>query len=266
VIRRVEISKAAYTHAVPEKTIQKDYVITRVLREIGPRMDDCSLRFKGGTCLKKIHFPDYRFSEDLDFTIDDGGDGERALDLLASIEQTLSADGLGFVLGDPEAGADGVTFVATVTGPLGAPDKLKIDVTTREMLFFAQQSIPLLDDYSDRGATTLIRCYSLEEIALEKLVCLIDPARTQPRDLYDIDHLLSCGLVDIEAVAWALPEKARFKGVDPMGLSVAMERKHARLKHGWETQLAQQVPTGALPGFDDVERRFLRRMRELALV
>ncbi|TDJ56782.1 MAG: hypothetical protein E2O46_00535 [Ignavibacteria bacterium] len=26
------------------------------------------LRFKGGTALRKIHFPDYRLSEDLDFT------------------------------------------------------------------------------------------------------------------------------------------------------------------------------------------------------
>jgi len=27
-----------------------------------------SLIFKGGTCLRKCYFPDYRFSEDLDFT------------------------------------------------------------------------------------------------------------------------------------------------------------------------------------------------------
>ena len=27
------------------------------------------VRFKGGTCLRKCYFPDYRFSEDLDFTL-----------------------------------------------------------------------------------------------------------------------------------------------------------------------------------------------------
>ncbi|CAN5145726.1 hypothetical protein BH20BAC1_BH20BAC1_03460 [soil metagenome] len=27
--------------------------------------------FKGGTCLRKCYFPDYRFSEDLDFTLID---------------------------------------------------------------------------------------------------------------------------------------------------------------------------------------------------
>jgi len=28
--------------------------------------------YDGGTVLKKIHFPEYRFSEDLDFTLPDG--------------------------------------------------------------------------------------------------------------------------------------------------------------------------------------------------
>ena len=31
------------------------------------------LRFKGGTCLRKCYFADYRFSEDLDFTVLPGG-------------------------------------------------------------------------------------------------------------------------------------------------------------------------------------------------
>ncbi|MBW6474015.1 MAG: nucleotidyl transferase AbiEii/AbiGii toxin family protein [Anaerolineaceae bacterium] len=29
---------------------------------------DKNLVFKGGTCLRKCYFPDYRFSENLDFT------------------------------------------------------------------------------------------------------------------------------------------------------------------------------------------------------
>ena len=29
------------------------------------------LIFKGGTCLKKMHFEDYRYSEDIDFTLKD---------------------------------------------------------------------------------------------------------------------------------------------------------------------------------------------------
>jgi predicted nucleotidyltransferase component of viral defense system len=37
----------------------------------------------------------------------------------------------------------------------------------------------------------LIQVYSLEEIASEKTVTLIDRARNEPRDLYDLWHLTS---------------------------------------------------------------------------
>ena len=65
-IRRTEIGKLAFKYGVPERTIQKDYVITRVLRELAPVMPAVGLRFKGGTCLKKCYFADYRFSEDME--------------------------------------------------------------------------------------------------------------------------------------------------------------------------------------------------------
>lgn len=45
-----------------------------------------SWRFKGGTCLRKCYFPDYRFSEDLDFTAEAALSEE---DLKANIESAL---------------------------------------------------------------------------------------------------------------------------------------------------------------------------------
>ncbi|WP_431214673.1 nucleotidyl transferase AbiEii/AbiGii toxin family protein [Puia sp. P3] len=44
-----------------------------------------NLVFKGGTVLKKVYFPDYRFSEDLDFTLLDNGIMNE--DLLAEFEK-----------------------------------------------------------------------------------------------------------------------------------------------------------------------------------
>ncbi len=53
-------------------TIEKDYVLGRVLMGIqnNTKTKD-SWIFKGGTCLKKCFFDEYRFSEDLDFTLID---------------------------------------------------------------------------------------------------------------------------------------------------------------------------------------------------
>ena|ERR1700736_1125230 len=54
--------------------IEKDYVLGWLLAGIG---QDILLRqnwvFKGGTCLRKCYYETYRFSEDLDFTVVNGG-------------------------------------------------------------------------------------------------------------------------------------------------------------------------------------------------
>ncbi len=42
-----------------------------------------------------------------------------------------------------------------------------------------------------------ILAYSLSEIAAEKVVALLDPARNEPRDLYDIWFLTSNGHIDL---------------------------------------------------------------------
>ena len=45
-----------------------DYSLGCFLAGLGQQDLAGRLRFKGGTCLHKCYFPDYRFSEDLDFT------------------------------------------------------------------------------------------------------------------------------------------------------------------------------------------------------
>jgi len=52
-------------------TLEKDYALTWLLS--GIYWEDSKLRdiliFKGGTAIRKIYFPEWRLSEDLDFTI-----------------------------------------------------------------------------------------------------------------------------------------------------------------------------------------------------
>lgn len=256
----------AFAHQVPEKTIEKDYVITRFLRELGPDMAGLGLRFKGGTCLKKAHFADYRFSEDLDFTLEAGRDIDAAEATLGVTSAVLTEADIPFHLGDPERRESGMTFMATTVGPLGGAGRLKIDLTTREMLCFPAMALMLNDDYSDSSGAVVLNCYSVEEIFLEKMVCMLDPARIQPRDLYDLDYLMQHGAVDVEAALWHFADRAHFKGHDSSRLRAAVDRKSVQLRRGWESQLAQQIPEDVLPGYDDVERRFGRLIRDHGLV
>ena len=57
--------------------IEKDYVLGWVLAAIAaePALAEHWI-FKGGTCLRKCYYETYRFSEDLDFTVIDGGPEE----------------------------------------------------------------------------------------------------------------------------------------------------------------------------------------------
>ena len=67
-ILKREIGAIAEQKEVAPTTVDKDWVLSHVLDAISiPRCKE-SLIFKGGTCLKKCYFPEYRFSEDIDFT------------------------------------------------------------------------------------------------------------------------------------------------------------------------------------------------------
>ena len=68
-IRDAEIRRRARVAGVEPRTMQLDYAFGWALRGIaGHPYLARRLVFKGGTCLRKCYFPDYRFSEDLDFT------------------------------------------------------------------------------------------------------------------------------------------------------------------------------------------------------
>jgi uncharacterized protein len=69
-----EVNKVATENKVNDRQIEKDYVLSWVLLAISKnKILSKALVFKGGTVLKKAYIEDYRFSEDLDFTLLDEG-------------------------------------------------------------------------------------------------------------------------------------------------------------------------------------------------
>lgn len=73
-IPRAALQTRAREWGLTEEVVEKDYVLGWLLWGIGsnPKLRDRWI-FKGGTCLKKCFVETYRFSEDLDFTVLDGG-------------------------------------------------------------------------------------------------------------------------------------------------------------------------------------------------
>lgn len=72
-IRKQEIMRHAKSLGLSANTVEKDYVLNWLLLGIFSN-DQLNKHwiFKGGTCLKKCYFKEYRFSEDLDFTLTRG--------------------------------------------------------------------------------------------------------------------------------------------------------------------------------------------------
>lgn len=68
-IKPGEIQQIASSLQLKDTQIEKDYIISWILK--GVYSNDFlknRLVFKGGTLLRKVYYPEYRLSEDLDFT------------------------------------------------------------------------------------------------------------------------------------------------------------------------------------------------------
>jgi len=86
VIAEAELRRLAAAWAVDPMIADLDYVLGCFLSQWYQNRTAQSLRFKGGTCLRKTYSGDYRFSEDLDFTAEKRISIE---DLRALLERTI---------------------------------------------------------------------------------------------------------------------------------------------------------------------------------
>lgn len=254
-ITQREISKLAFQLGMSDKVIEKDYVITWLLLALADSDLKDVIAFKGGTALKKIYFPGYRYSEDLDFTVVKKIDPDALTEALQATVEKLAKD-QGFQFAVPperiEKRTDSVTAYVNFVGPLQAgldSRDIKIDFTLSEKLIFPVKPLAIHSSYSDAINENIVT-YSLEEILTEKLCAII--GRTEPRDIYDAAFLFGLKEIDFYRIADAFKEKAEFKGIDPARLSDALKRKKPTFDRMWETRLRHQIKN--LPHSEEVLR------------
>ena len=254
---------------IPESVLERDYCLAWFLAEFSRSELHRQTAFKGGTALKRCYFGDYRFSEDLDFTLLASTPLEEILQGLAPIYAAVhDATGMEFAFDheDRQSHTNSHTFYLKYTGPLPAGGSGKVDVTIREQLVFPLEDRPVLrgyDEFDDLPEERRVQSYSLGEIASEKAVALGDRARNEPRDLYDLWYLTNLAGVDLASLLRAIGEKLLFRGMQVEGLQDAIVNKQARLKALWLARLGNQMV--ALPPFENVFRELRRTMRQARL-
>jgi len=147
VIPHAEILALRAEWGLRDDVIEKDYVLGWLLAAIAsePPLAQ-SWVFKGGTCLRKCYYETYRFSEDLDFTVINGGPetAEELVPILRSVADWLR-DRSGIAIEVTPAdirrtrnrrGNDTTAVRIAFRGPRNPPSlpKVKIDLTSDEVL------------------------------------------------------------------------------------------------------------------------------------
>lgn len=207
---------------IPEAVLERDYCLSWVLVGLSQSPLKDRLAFKGGTALKKCYFEDYRFSEDLDFTLTEETSWEEIeLGLGAAFEETHKGSGVEIRLDrlDRHSPANSHTFYLAYEGPLpgGAGKTVKTDITIRERIVLPLEERPVLrgyEEYRDLPEGACIRVYSLDEVAVEKTVALLDRARNEPRDLYDLWFVTVNGHVTLPDLLDPIARKAGVSRID----------------------------------------------------
>jgi predicted nucleotidyltransferase component of viral defense system len=256
---------------IPETILERDYCLSWFLVGLSRTSLRDRLAFKGGTALKKCYFGDYRFSEDLDFTLYEEtlwDDIQRELYFV--FKQTQEASGVDINLDrmDRHQHQNSHTFYLTYEGPLPRTREktVKVDITIREQIVFSLMDCPILHgykEYEDLPEDAILRAYSLDEIAVEKIIALLDRARNEPRDLYDIWYLVTNGYVRLSDLYNAIEKKLAFRESNLEQVSDVFEIKEARYKKLWGIRLATQMTS--LPEFDTVYRAVRRSLRQTGI-
>ena len=146
-LTRHALTRRADTNGVDAAVVERDYVLAHVvaqLRHARPN-DGGRLVFKGGTAIRFIYLPDYRYSADLDFTVINGS-AEAATGALGQVLEA-ARDHVGFphleLTGDDKPA---ISYI----GPLGAtqPRQIKLDLATDEHVESVEERA-LLDIWPD---------------------------------------------------------------------------------------------------------------------
>lgn len=273
-IKPGEIQQKASEVGVRDQQIEKDYILSWILKGIAQHEKLSKvIVFKGGTVLKKIYFEDYRFSEDLDFTLLNNArlpDGQEITNeqIFAWFNEVFEyvkeeANIPLAIIDNNEHDDGGINFYISYTGPLGgmgSNKKVKVDISRGEQLEYAPVLKDVIIDYSDIEEHQLLS-YPLEEVLVEKMRTVMQ--RMQARDFYDIWFLLEQHGMDAVFHLKEFEKKCASKKLNHVDFPKKLAERLPQYKGRWKNSMNEQIKD--LPDFEQVEREVLRHLKKLKL-
>jgi predicted nucleotidyltransferase component of viral defense system len=232
----VEFKAKARELGVPVSTIERDYAQNWILKYLGTK----NMVLKGGTAIRKVYVENYRFSDDLDFTLTELVSIKETKDQIEkSIKMAKEESGIDFLV-DFEIGCCDSGFTAKIYFHIsrrgGLPLKIKLDLTlpANEILLLPPEEKSIIHLFSDK-CSAKVPVYSLDEIVAEKIRTLFQ--RTRPRDLYDIWFFIVMHRREVSKIF--VDKKCKFKNV-VVNLHELEIRKDHFIK-SWQNSLIHQI-------------------------
>lgn len=280
---QIRLKKYAEENKIRFDVIEQDYLLSWILFGIAthPILSKV-LIFKGGTALKKCYFGDYRFSQDLDFTLVD----ESSYQSLNSYVQeacTIAKNELNkmgekceiffreHLEGKPHPqGQKAYNLSAQLYWHRQPMVTIKIEVTKDELVIAPARFEKIIHTYNE-PLNAKIKVYCLEEIIMEKLRAILQKiiklhekgwGRSRARDFYDIWMIYNRYLhsIDNNIIKANIAKKFSVKGIefksiedffDPAYISVV-----TREWDQWLAPYVSNLPTSEAV-LNDVRKRIL---------
>jgi predicted nucleotidyltransferase component of viral defense system len=283
-ILKKEIESIAEAQSVLKSTIDKDWVLGHFIDGIYsiPELKEV-LIFKGGTCLRKCYFPNYRFSEDLDFTSTDATFEltEKMLNQVVQVITNNTEIPLHIEELKPLKHNDKLTGYKAIIKFWGAdhprnqapplPERwttsIKIEIILYELMVFPTETTQVHHPYSDQLSQNPLEipCYAIEEVLSEKFRALIQRSYTAPRDFYDIWYLAN----HVKEINWpkvklAFFEKMKYKGIEFKTIEQMINVYNDKLlKAAWQNSLGHQISKVLLPDYEMVKKDIVELLNKV---
>ena len=182
------LKSMAKEKGTPMEVLEKDYALSYLLAALAktPGIGD-QIVLKGGTALRKLYYPGYRFSEDLDYSTIHLGplvDCDQAM-IIASQMMTDLLQQIGpfilqfepLILPQPHPGQQ-AAYTVRVQFPYQRRPlcRLKVEITTDEPILIPPIYRQVLHEFEEQ-LTATVSTYDIREIVAEKLRTLLQVRR-----------------------------------------------------------------------------------------
>jgi len=254
----LQVQRLALKNNVSPEIIEKDYFIELVLFYYSKDSSLCeNLVFRGGTALKKVYFPEYRFSEDLDFVIDNNKEINIYKEIIIQILQKISSDYPIKIDKRSMFKRDRLQLFITydIIPDIRGVKELKVDIL-QDYYIPKHERKRLLFSYPEfENKNSVLETYALESVICDKIGRILD-VDDEPRDLYDLWYLLKLDL-DIKILKKEFKNKYGYGIIIPNLLREIVKNDY---RQNWENRLIHQMFD--LPDFDIVIKDLNKLIKE----